>query len=160
MLTRLRCRAQDEAGWSLVELLVAMMILGLITAISVPSFSNQRKGADDASTKALARATGAAMEAYAQENLGAYDGVTDTKISQIDSSIPLNQIDVTGVANCGFLNICYVVDAFPAPPATGTKFELIKLKDGSYLSNCDTDPNQSDWQHGSGACPADGDWYD
>jgi prepilin-type N-terminal cleavage/methylation domain-containing protein len=164
MLTRLRHRAGEESGWSMVELLVAMMILGIITAIAVPSFANQREGGDDASTKAIARATGAAMEAYAQDNLGAYDGVDDTRIGEIDSSIPVNQIDVTGVANCGFLNICWVVDAFPPPGVNGTKFELIKLKDGSYLANCDTDSTQSGWQHGSsgngeGGCPSDGDWY-
>jgi prepilin-type N-terminal cleavage/methylation domain-containing protein len=159
MSTRLRRRAGSEAGFSLIELLVAMLILGMIAAIAIPSFANQRRRGDDGSTKAIARATATAMEAYAHDNLGAYDGVTDTRINEIDTNIPINQIDAAGVANCSFFNICYVVDAFPPPGVTGTRFELIKLKDGSYLANCDTDSSQSDWQHGSGGCPSDGDWY-
>ena len=159
MFVWLRRRGGDEAGVSLVELLVAMLISGMIAAIAIPSFINQRSNGDDAGTKAIARATATAMEAYAQDNLGAFDGVTDTRISEIDSSIPINQIDVNGVEDCGFLNICYVVDAFQAPPATGTKFELVKFKNGTYSANCDTDPNQSGWQHGSGGCPSNGDWF-
>ena len=46
---------EGQAGFSLVELLVVMLILGLLAAIAIPSFLNQIDKADDADAKATAR---------------------------------------------------------------------------------------------------------
>ncbi len=48
MLNKLRVRAQSESGFTLVELLVVMLILGLLAAIAIPAFFNQRDKASDA----------------------------------------------------------------------------------------------------------------
>ena len=72
MLNKLRVRVQEEKGFTLVELLVVMLILGLLAAIAIPSFFNQRDKARDADAKASARTAQTAMETYATDNRGSY----------------------------------------------------------------------------------------
>ena len=68
MVQKLRERSQGEGGFTLVELLVVMLILGLLAAIAIPSFFNQRDKARDADAKAAVRTAQTAMETYATDN--------------------------------------------------------------------------------------------
>ena len=73
-----RLNGDREAGFTLVELLVVMLILGLLAAIAIPSFFNQRDKAKDASAKEMAHTAQTAMETYATDNGGIYTGVDPT----------------------------------------------------------------------------------
>jgi type IV pilus assembly protein PilA len=48
-------RSECDAGFTLVELLVALVIIAILIAIAIPTFPQQRHKAQDASAKSLIR---------------------------------------------------------------------------------------------------------
>jgi type IV pilus assembly protein PilA len=88
MTTKLRVRAQSESGFTLVELLVVMLIIGLLAAIAIPAFFNQRNKANDSSAKEAVRTAQTAIETYSTDNGGGYANADVAKLQAIEATIP------------------------------------------------------------------------
>ena len=73
---------RDE-GFTLVEILVVMLILGLLAAIAIPSFFNQREKARDAGAKEAARTAETAAETIATDNNHYYDGPDGVSVANL-----------------------------------------------------------------------------
>jgi type IV pilus assembly protein PilA len=74
--------ASGEEGFTLLELLVVVVIIGILTAIALGFNGAARDRAADATAKSNIRVAGPAFEVYREDHAGSYSGVT---VAQLQS---------------------------------------------------------------------------
>jgi prepilin-type N-terminal cleavage/methylation domain-containing protein len=83
-MSRPRLAADD--GFTLTELLVAILIIGILMAAGFAAFLHQRTKAEDAEAKVYASAAAKAMVVYGQDH-GGYRGATPAGLARIEKSL-------------------------------------------------------------------------
>lgn len=83
MLKKLNKRREDDHGFTLIELMVVVLIMGILMAIAIPTFLSTRGAAYDASAKSNATNAFTGEKAYYSDNLTFVAGSTT-----LDSSLP------------------------------------------------------------------------
>src|SRR3954447_8297232 len=87
VLTTIRKRLNSDEGFTLVELLVVILIIGILAAIAIPSFLNQKGKGEDASAKSAAREVATALETYYTDK-GDYAATDSPTLRQIEPTLP------------------------------------------------------------------------
>ena len=118
-----------------MELLVAILIVGILAAIAIPSLLSAQAQANDASAKEAAASAQNAAETIALDNGGSYATVRTTTLHDYEPTIATTKTAGTaylsaasGAATTYTLTVTSV--------ETGNKFTLTRAADGTITRTC------------------------
>jgi type IV pilus assembly protein PilA len=114
-IARLQRAMCKQDGFTLIEILVVVLIIGILAAIAIPSFLGQTARASDAAAKTQIGTLQTAMKEFATDNSGSYKGATLAKLQAIE---PTLKDETTAVAK-------------EVAGATATNFEIESEAAGS-----------------------------
>ena len=84
--SRIRRRLAAADGFTLVEILVVVLIIGVLAAIALGAFLNQRSKAQDSQAKTQAATAAKAMIVWNSEH-GDFDGATPADLIRIEPAL-------------------------------------------------------------------------
>jgi type IV pilus assembly protein PilA len=140
----LRRTRSEQKGFTLVELRVGILIVGILCAVALPGFLSQRSKAQDGNAKSNARSMVTQLESCYSRDESYTKCASSREITaaglQVGSGMGQEQLSSLGVSG-------YTVTGHSR---SGNDFVITKSGDGSLERSCTT--------AGHGGCPSGGVW--
>jgi type IV pilus assembly protein PilA len=136
----------DERGFTLVELLVVILIIGLLAEIAIPSFLGQAAKGDDAAAKSAVQTAQTAIETYRLDH-GSYCGATPAALIAIEPA--LSQASALTVRSCARADSTRYSVSVASRSSIATVYR-VRVAGGVSRRTCSP--------AGSAGCPPSGSW--
>ena len=145
-----RARIEDESGFSLIELLAAILILGILAAIGLSTFLGHKDRGEDAVAKSSARVVVTQIESCFAAN-GDYTKCDE--LSELGSMETPYGTDPGEASVTSATTMSYIIDGYSKSELGGQRHVFRIAKDvttGVIDQTCGPT--------GSGGCPETGNW--
>jgi type IV pilus assembly protein PilA len=131
MISMLRKRLRrEEQGFTLIELLVVVVILGILTAIAVPSYLSLRGRSESAANKSNVRSVIPTIEQFYADN-STYSGLTLTTLqASYDQALDMSKYEVKSLTSTS-----YCVQSPPSATASAQTWHYVPTT-GFATGNC------------------------